>query len=70
MIKTSYLELVSEFQFYLLVSDFLAVSKSTKLVKKITHLKTQFRSKNLTDFMNLNSLNIVKKYTPATQPKT
>ena len=54
------------FVVYLLVSDFLVESlKPTKLAKGIVHFTKQFSSKNFTYFMNLNSLNIVKKYTPA-----
>ena len=64
-LKTSYLD------FNFLIQVFwLKVSKSTKLAKKITHFTIQFRSKNLTHFTNLNSLNITKKYTPATQSNT
>ena len=39
-----------------------------KLAKRITHFAIQFRSKNLTYFMNLSSLDI--ENAPATQPKT
>ena len=39
------------------------------LSKKITHFKIKFFPKNLTRFTNLNSLNSVKKNTPATQLK-
>ena len=35
-----------------------------KLAKKITHFTTQFHSKNLIYFTNLNSLNIVKNLLP------
>ena len=45
-----------------------------KLAKKMTHFTIQFHSKNLTYCTNLKSLlkslNILKKYTPATRPKT
>ena len=43
--------------------------RQQKLAKKITHFTIQFLS-NLTYFTNLNSLNILKKHTAVTQPKT
>ena len=53
-LKISYLEFIN-FRFFGRKSQ-----NQQKLAKKITHFKTQFRSKNFTHFMNLNSLNIIK----------
>ena len=48
-----------------LISDFLSeVSTPTKTSKKIIHFKIQFRSKNLTHFTNLNSLDIGNNMLP------
>ena len=41
-----------------------------KLAKKITYFTMQFRLKNVTHFTNLKSLDIEKKYPPATLPET
>ena len=60
--KISYLEI------YLLISDFLAESPEANKNWQKSHFTIQFHSKNLTYFTNLKN-NIVKKYTPATQPK-
>ena len=46
-------------QSFFLISDFLAENlKANKLRKKIANFIIQFRSKNITHFMNLNSLDI------------
>ena len=50
--------LSSEHQFFL-ISDFLVeILKANKTSEKITHFAIQFRSKNLTHFMNIDSLDI------------
>ena len=41
-----------------------------KLAKKITHFRIQFRSKNLTNFMNLDSLEIENNMLPQCRQKT
>ena len=48
---------------YLLISGRKSESQQ-KLPKKITYFTRQFRSKNLTHFTNLNSLNIIKNILP------
>ena len=54
---------------YLLISDFLVVSPSQqKLATKITHFTRQFRLKNV--ILQTSTHSTLKKYTPATQPKT
>ena len=56
-------------EFFLDFKIFSRKSRSQqKLAKRITHFAMQFRSKNLTYFMNLNSLDI--EYAPPTQLKT
>ena len=54
----------SEFLFIFRFSSGKSQSQQ-KLAKKITHFTIQFRSKSVTHFTNLNSLDI----TPSTQPK-
>ena len=57
---------------YLLISDFQAESPKNqqKLAKKITDFTIQFRSKDLTHFTNLISLNIVKNILPQHSQKS
>ena len=44
---------------FFLISDFLVeILEANKTSEKITHFTIQFRSKNLTNFTNLNSLDI------------
>ena len=59
LLKTSY------FGAYLLISDFLVESLKTNKTSNRDHtliLQYSFAKKNLTHFTNLNSLNIIKRY--------
>ena len=60
------------YQSFFIISDFLAESLKArkKLPKKITHFAMQFRSKNLTHFMNLNSLDIENNMLPQHSKKS
>ena len=58
------------FGVYLLFPDFLVRGVKVNKTSQKVQVTIQFRSKNLTHFTNLNSLNIIKKYTTAIQPKT
>ena len=59
--------------FVVFFQDFRFSSKKSqiqeKLAKKIIYCTINFRLENLTHFTNLNSLDIEKKYAPATKPK-
>ena len=59
------------YQSFFIISDFLAESLKArkKLPKKITHFAMQFRSKSLTHFMNLNSLDIENNMLPQRNQK-